>query len=200
MFYEHLNNEKKIGALKMDIKITTGLKFRSNWFKGLVTVISFDETTNKLHVLIDPQEENRTSWEEDDWDLQVTKWAFEKGDYTEELSMVTEIVKILSSHRFPLNNEKDTQAAIEAKFQLNEINYTREHRLDPQNIPDFFIDGIAIEIKIKGNAKKIYKQCERYCNFDSVKELILVTNRSMGFPNQINGKPCYFIKLSNAWL
>ena len=115
--------------------------------------------------------------------------------------MLSKIIKILSSNRFPLDKEKLTQAVIESRFFENGIvSYNREYRLDTENIPDFFIDGIAIEIKIKGNAKKIYRQCERYCKFDEVKQLILVTNKSMGFPKEINGKPCYFINLGKAWL
>ncbi len=114
--------------------------------------------------------------------------------------MINTVLKILYSHRFPLVQEKETQKAIEEKFTENNIEYSREHRLDDKNIPDFLIDGIAIEVKIKGNAKQIYRQCERYCKFDAVKKLILVTNRSMGFPTDINGKPCYFINLGKSWL
>jgi hypothetical protein len=111
-----------------------------------------------------------------------------------------DIVKLISSVRFPLQNEKETQARIEKVFIDNKVKYEREFRLDDKNIPDFFIDGIAIEIKIKGQARKIYKQCERYCGFEQVKELILITGRSMGFPEEINGKSCYVIKLGKAWL
>lgn len=76
-----------------------------------------------------------------------------------------------------------------------------EYVLDPKNRVDFFLDGTAIEVKInKGAAKSIYKQCERYCQFDEVKNLILVTNRPMGFPKEINGKPCYVISLGKGWL
>ena len=114
--------------------------------------------------------------------------------------MINTILKTLYSHRFPLVVEKETQAAIEAKFAENGVPYSREHRLDEKNIPDFFVDGIAIEVKIKGNAKTIYRQCERYCQFEEVRKLILVTNRSMGFPKQINNKDCYFINLGKAWL
>lgn len=110
-----------------------------------------------------------------------------------------EILKILQK-RFPLDNEKDTQAAIEQALIVAKIPYSREHILDKDNIPDFFIDGIAIEIKIKGSIRKIFKQCQRYCTFEEVKELILLTNRSMGFPETINGKPCYVINLGRAWL
>lgn len=113
--------------------------------------------------------------------------------------MLSSILSVLQN-RFPLEVEKETQAAIEQKFKESGIEYSREHKLDQSSIPDFFINGIAIEIKIKGNAKSIYKQCERYCQFEEVKSLILVTNRSMGFPKEINGKPCYFINLGKAWL
>lgn len=116
------------------------------------------------------------------------------------LVKMNNVLKILSSTRFPLEKEKETQAAIENKFNEAGILFNREHHLDPTNIPDFFIDGTAIEVKIKGNAKQIYRQCERYCQFEDVKNLILVTNRSMGFPKEINGKPCYFINLGKAWL
>lgn len=114
--------------------------------------------------------------------------------------MVKSILHILLQNRFPLTKEKETQAAIEKVFLNNGISYEREYLLDKENIPDFFINGIAIEVKIKGNAKKIYKQCERYCQFSEVKILILVTNRSMGFPKEINSKPCYFLNLGKAWL
>jgi len=114
--------------------------------------------------------------------------------------MINKVLKILYSHRFPLVVEKETQHAIEEKFSDNDVPYSREHRLDEKNIPDFFIEGIAIEVKIKGTAKNIYRQCERYCGFDEVKKLILVTNRSMGFPKEIKGKPCYFINIGKAWL
>ena len=115
--------------------------------------------------------------------------------------MVQDILKILLLHRYPLEREKETQAAIEKRLvDAGITNYIREHHLDKENIPDFFIDGVAIEVKIKGNAKSIYKQCERYCKFEEVTSLILVTNRSMGFPKDINGKPCYFVNLGKAWL
>lgn len=114
--------------------------------------------------------------------------------------MIQDVIKILSSYRFPLTIEKETQLAIERKLVENGVQYIREHKLDDKNIPDFFIDGIVIEVKIKGNAKQIYKQCERYAQFDSVKEILLVTNRSMGFPYEINNKPAYYINLGKAWL
>lgn len=115
-------------------------------------------------------------------------------------STLRDIIQILSCSRFSLENEKKLQSEIEKKLTENGIKFLKEHRLDSKNIPDFFIDGIAIEIKIKGNASKIYKQLERYASFDEVKQILLVTNRSMGLPLHINKKGCVMIKLGMAWL
>lgn len=118
----------------------------------------------------------------------------------EQKNILSDLIKVISSSRFSVDNEKNTQAEIERKIIESGIPYKREHHLDAINIPDFFIDGIAVEVKIKGTAKTIYRQCERYCKFDEVEKLVLVTNRSMGFPKEINGKPCYVINLGRAWL
>lgn len=99
-------------------------------------------------------------------------------------------------YRFSLSSEKALQAEVHKILP----EFQREYRLDEQSVVDLFNDGIAMEIKIKGGAKAIYKQCERYCMIDEVKILVLVTNKSMGFPPEINGKPCYVINLGRGWL
>lgn len=112
-----------------------------------------------------------------------------------------EIIKLLSDHRFDVHDEKRTQEQVEKALAFRKIAFHREYKLDEKNIPDFLVEGgIAIELKIKGSKKAIYRQCERYCQFDQVKELILVTNRSMGFPQEINGKSCYVLNIGRAWL
>ncbi len=113
---------------------------------------------------------------------------------------VPQIIHALCHNRLCLTDEKQTQVEIEAILKEAGIQYEKEYRLDKSSIPDFFINGIAIEIKIKGTSKQIYRQCERYCKFEQVKELILVTNKSMGFPTEINNKPCYILNLGKAWL
>ena len=115
-------------------------------------------------------------------------------------AMIDTIIGIISATRLPLHNEKILQEAIEELFVKNNVSFSREYRLDKFNIPDFFIDGIAVEIKIKGAKRSIYKQCERYAQFEDIKQVLLVTNVSMGFPPEINGKPCYVINLGKSWL
>ncbi|MCK5611210.1 hypothetical protein KAR91_55585 [Candidatus Pacearchaeota archaeon] len=114
--------------------------------------------------------------------------------------MIRKIKKVLSGQRLELSSEKALQSQIVETLSKNGIVVKAEHRFTPSDIVDFFIDGIAIEVKIKGSAAEIFKQCERYCQFDEVKGLLLITNRSMGFPKEINGKSCYVLNLGNAWL
>ena len=114
--------------------------------------------------------------------------------------MIGKIKEALFGQRFDLASEKELQFKIKIVLSKNGVAAEAEHRFTPNDIVDFFIDGIAIEVKIKGSAAEIFKQCERYCQFEEVKELLLITNRSMGFPKEINGKPCYVLNLGNAWL
>src|SRR3954469_19631495 len=112
------------------------------------------------------------------------------------------IAKAIKGKRFNLQDEKELQIQMFNYLSELTIPVEKEHHLDSKNIPDFFFpdQGIALEVKIKGSARHIYAQCERYTCFTEVKGIILITNRSMGFPAEINGKPAYFIKLGTAWL
>lgn len=106
---------------------------------------------------------------------------------------------LLKGKRFNLQNEKETQKQI-GEILSPILHIAPEYRLDANNIIDFMVGQVGVEVKIKGNKMAIYKQCERYCKFESVKALILVTSKAMGFPEQINGKPCYVLNISKAWL
>ena len=110
------------------------------------------------------------------------------------------LVASLSNIRFPVQDEKACQSAIEQHLQGLGVSFSREHRLNGNDIPDFFSNGTVVEVKIKGNTKAIYKQLLRYAEHDLVREVVLVTNRSMGVPTELNGKPCYVVNMGRAWL
>lgn len=113
-----------------------------------------------------------------------------------------EIVVAISKKRFTLSTEKDIQAEMmDLLTSKLDTSIQREFHFDDKNIIDFFIDNsIGIEVKIKGNRKDIYRQCVRYCKFESLKVLILATTAAMGMPSIINNKPIIIINLSKAWL
>lgn len=115
--------------------------------------------------------------------------------------LIHEVYQLLTRARLTLNNEKKLQREIKVLLSAHfGDRLESEKRLDPKNIIDFFLPGLGIEVKVKGNKKEIYKQCVRYCEFDEIQSLILVTGIMTGFPEEVNGKNCYILKLSQAWL
>lgn len=119
--------------------------------------------------------------------------------------IVDTIFSALKGQRMNLTHEKTLQRQIENilrpifKDDLKRETQSAEH-FDKESIPDFFINGVCIEVKIKGQKTAIYRQCVRYCEFPDVKSLILITGVRMGFPKQINNKDCYVFNITKAWL
>jgi hypothetical protein len=70
-----------VNVRKVDFELKEGDTFRSKWFSGLVTVLKVDREKNSLSVTINPQAPERGSWTESDWDLKVTIYALQSGEY-----------------------------------------------------------------------------------------------------------------------
>jgi len=112
--------------------------------------------------------------------------------------LLKKLMASMKNRRVPISNEKRTQQKIAEVIQP--LGFIKEYQLDEKNIPDFFAEGIAVEIKIKGQRVAIYRQMKRYCQFSNVIVIVLITGRSMGLPEEISGKPCYYINLTRAFL
>lgn len=111
------------------------------------------------------------------------------------------IVHLLTTHRLPLSDEKALQAAIATMLADACLAHQREVRLAPGDIVDFMVAaGIAIEVKIKGSRRAIFKQIARYAQHAEVREIVLATNVPMGLPEEINGKPVAIAALGRGWL
>jgi hypothetical protein len=113
---------------------------------------------------------------------------------------INSLYLLLSSCRFQLADEKRLQGEIEGLLLAKCIPFEREYHLSKAACIDFMVDGIGVEVKTKGSARNIFRQCEKYCAFQAVTQFILLTNRSMGLPESIMGKPAYLINLGRAWL
>jgi hypothetical protein len=117
--------------------------------------------------------------------------------------LIIRIFAILQGVRFPLQDEKKLQKMMWQKFQESTIGHMikREYKFDEKSIIDFLVlERVGIEVKIKGTQKDIYRQLRRYAKFAQVDAIILVTSRPMGLPNEIEGKKCYYLDISKAWL
>lgn len=105
--------------------------------------------------------------------------------------------------RFDLSNEKACQEEVEAHLTdaYPDWRIHREHRLSARDVPDFLIQGVAVEVKMNAaSPRAIVRQLERYATHDKVRSLILLSNRAVVLPAEINGKPVAGVSLGRAWL
>lgn len=119
---------------------------------------------------------------------------------------VSAVFNSLKNKKFPIRDEIKTQILMESIFNenpfLKEQNLIRSHRLSDKDIVDFYFEKsrLAIEVKVKGQGQEILNQCRRYCEHDTVDAIILVTAFYIGFPKDINTKPCWLYHLSRNFL
>lgn len=112
--------------------------------------------------------------------------------------IINRVISILRQYSFSFNNEKVLQETIADLLLKEGIALTREYRLDPYGIVDIFIDGVAFEIKIKGQKKAIYRQCRDYALHNDVKAVVLLTAYAMGLPDMLEGKPAFVYSLTSG--
>lgn len=115
---------------------------------------------------------------------------------------MTQVLKALSNLRInPITEEFDLQNKIAATLASAGISFIREYQLGPKNRVDFLTgDGIAIEVKKgKPNKRQVNKQLERYTAFEEVEGIILVVEKNLDTPKEINGKPCISFGLNKLW-
>jgi hypothetical protein len=116
------------------------------------------------------------------------------------------IIDLLNRHRLPLSDEKVLQAEMAIVFESAGLSFRREVGLNDKDIVDFMVDeradlkSIAIEVKIGGSRRAIYRQLERYAAHDAVGSILLATNVPMSLPAEIEGKPTSIAALGRGWL
>lgn len=116
------------------------------------------------------------------------------------MTTAADIVALVHTRRWPLASEKALQAKLADELAHAGIPAEREVDLGDGDIIDFMIGGIGLELKLKGQRRAIFRQCERYCGHDRVVTLVLATNAAMGLPATIAGKPVHVASLSRGWL
>jgi hypothetical protein len=110
------------------------------------------------------------------------------------------VIDLLTSHRLSLSDEKKLQAEISDVFEAASLDFEREVRLGARDIVDFMVGDLAVEVKVKGSRRAIYRQLERYCGYDAVTGIVLATNVPMALPTDICGKPTAIADLGRGWL
>lgn len=115
---------------------------------------------------------------------------------------VQNVIKVLKKLRINgIYEEYEIQADISKILKEHGIRFIKEYKLGPRNRIDFLLDnGIGIEVKKgKPNRSNVIAQIQRYTKFNEIDCLILVIERSMDIPSEINSKPCFSIGLNKQW-
>ncbi|WP_053764435.1 hypothetical protein [Leptospirillum ferriphilum] len=109
---------------------------------------------------------------------------------------------LLSSHRYRFSSERDLQNGIDEVLQTSGLSYSREFSLGVADRLDFLVDGIALEVKIKGSLPDLIRQIARYARHKDVREILVVgTPRWIPqVPASIEGKPVYGLRLVGSLL
>jgi hypothetical protein len=103
--------------------------------------------------------------------------------------------------RFRYCNEAELQDGIAGAMTNLEYNVLREVILTPQDRVDFLVDGVGIEVKVKGPTAAVVRQLARYAQHDAIEALILVTTRLRHQPpRELNGKQVIVVALTLAGL
>ena len=115
--------------------------------------------------------------------------------------MIQTIATIVRSAKIDLSSEKGAQADLAELLTRNGIDFEREYPLSKQDVIDFMVGGLGVELKLRGARKMdIYRQLKRYASHPRVESLALISNQSMGLPEQLEGKDVYFLKLGEGWI
>jgi hypothetical protein len=111
-------------------------------------------------------------------------------------SLTLTLRRTLGSARFRYTSELELQDGIAELFTARGIAFERERQLGPDRV-DFFIAGIAIEVKIEGSLSDVTRQLHRYSEHPDVTGVVLVTTRARhnAMPNLMTAKPVDVIHL-----
>jgi hypothetical protein len=100
------------------------------------------------------------------------------------------LAPLIEQHRFRSFDESSLQAGIELLLQEQGVGFEREKRVGDCRF-DFWIEGMVIEVKIKGSVSDLIRQLHRYAELGIVEKLLVVTTsmRLCRLPTTILNKP-----------
>jgi hypothetical protein len=112
------------------------------------------------------------------------------------------VARALAVARIPLETEDAAQAAALRALEAAGIGARREVRLGPKDRVDLLTDaGVAVELKIAGGARGVFRQLERYAAHPEVVALVIASTRGRpGSVTTVGGKPLEHVSLARGWL
>lgn len=101
------------------------------------------------------------------------------------------LTAVLSGTSIASSDETELQARVKRLLKAAGIKFREQHQLTRSSRLDFFCDGVAIELKVKGSPAELLHQLDRYAEHDDVQALLVVTTKAShtGLPEELRGKP-----------
>lgn len=110
-----------------------------------------------------------------------------------------QLSSVITSHRYSYASEFQLHSSILALLESKGYIADAEVVLGEHGRIDMLVDGIGIEVKVKGTAVAAIRQLQRYAHSGLIDGLILVTtvytNRAI-YPEHIGGKPLILVDVS----
>jgi hypothetical protein len=113
-----------------------------------------------------------------------------------------EVAALLRSVRFNYVSEDELQRGIEQVLTEAKVTFEREVRLAPHDRIDFIVNGLGIEVKVRGATNEVIRQVQRYQEYERITAVMLVTtcSRHRDIPEMLRGKPVYVVVLQTGLL
>jgi hypothetical protein len=116
--------------------------------------------------------------------------------HDERPASFTELSGALAGCRFNFGDEADLQLAIAEALTIAGLSFERERPLGCDRV-DFYLGGLAVEVKVSGALAAVTRQLHRYAQNRDVNRLVLITTkaRHKAIPSALSGKPVHVIHL-----
>ena len=112
-----------------------------------------------------------------------------------------DIVAAIERARIQLATEDQAQVDIGRALAAAGLDARREVVLDAANRVDFMVGEVAVEAKVRGTKRAIWRQVERYAARPEVSAVVIAT--AVAFPRDLgmlHDKPILVASLSRGWL
>lgn len=111
------------------------------------------------------------------------------------------LLNALRAYQFQFRDELELQSGVQLLLEQEGFKALREYGLGEAGRVDFFISGIALEIKVDGSLAAVTRQLYRYAEHACVLGIILLTSRRKHnkLPDSMAGKPVRVVVVRDLW-
>ena len=115
--------------------------------------------------------------------------------------LASRIAAIIERTRVGISTEESAHLAVLDALRAAGMDVQAEVWITDSDRVDLLVEGVGIEVKVKGGRRDIYRQLQRYARSDRIEALVLATG--LAWPSSIkdvDGTPLIAASLTRGWL